>query len=76
MAMSLGGRSGSEFSAQDFVDLGATLDVPERATRRLMTELADRVDRWLPELDTLPFDRGRVSKLRRVIQHRRESLIK
>ncbi len=74
MAMSLGGRSGSEFSAQDFIDLGATLDVPERATRRLLIELADRVDRWLPELDALPFDRGRVSKLRRVIQHRRESL--
>ncbi len=74
MAMSIGRRSGSEFSAQDFVALGATLRVPERAVRRALTELADRVDRWLPGLDTLPFDRAQVSKLRRVIQHRRSRL--
>jgi serine/threonine-protein kinase HipA len=74
MAMSLGGRSGSEFSAHDFIALGTTLGVPERATRRALTELTDRADRWLPELDALPFDRGQVSKLRRVIQHRRRRL--
>jgi serine/threonine-protein kinase HipA len=75
MAMSIGGRSGADFSGQDFADLGATLGVPERATRRALAELVDRVDSWLPKLDTLPFDRGRVGKLRRVIQHRRERLI-
>lgn len=74
MAMSLGGRSGSEFSAHDFVDLGATLGVPERATRRALVELTDRADRWLHRLDALPFDRGQVSKLRRVILHRRSQL--
>jgi serine/threonine-protein kinase HipA len=74
MAMSLGGRSGADFGAKDFVALGATLGVPERATRRALTELTDRADRWLPDLDALPFDRGQVSKLRRVIQHRRRRL--
>lgn len=74
MAMSLAGRSGSDFGAKDFVGLGATLGVPERATRHALTELTDRADRWLPELDALPFDRGQVSKLRRVIQHRRSRL--
>jgi serine/threonine-protein kinase HipA len=76
MAMSLSGRSGSDFGAKDFINLGAALGVPERATRRTLTELADRADRWLPELDSLPFDRGQVSKLRRVIQHRRVRLAK
>lgn len=74
MAMSLAGRPGSDFGAKDFVGLGATLGVPERATRRALTELTDRADRWLPKLDALPFDRGQVSKLRRVIQHRRSRL--
>lgn len=76
MAMSIGGRSGSEFGVADFVSLGATLGVPERAVRRALTELVDRADRWLPGLDALPFDRGKVSKLRRVIEHRRSRLSK
>lgn len=76
MAMSLSGRSSSDFGAKDFVALGAAIGVPERATRSALTELADRVDRWLPKLDTMPFDRGQVSKLRRVIQHRRGRLVK
>jgi serine/threonine-protein kinase HipA len=76
VAMSLGGRTGSDFAAKDFIALGAALGIPERAIRRALTELADRADRWLPELDTLPFDRGQVSKLRRVIQHRRMRLSK
>jgi len=76
MAMSLGGRAGSDFRARDFVALGTALGVPERATRRALIDLTDRADRWLPELDALPFDRGQVSKLRRVIQHRRSRLTK
>jgi hypothetical protein len=75
MAMSIGGRSGSDFGANDLVRLGATLGVPERAVRRALTELADRADRWLPDLEMLPFDRGKVSTLRRVIQDRRGRLI-
>jgi serine/threonine-protein kinase HipA len=74
MAMSIGGRTGAEFSADDFVGLGTRLGVPERAVRRTLIELAERDDRWLPDLDSLPFDRGRVSKLRRVIKHRRDTL--
>ncbi|MGH8860621.1 MAG: hypothetical protein ACRDVG_05200 [Jatrophihabitantaceae bacterium] len=73
MAMSIGSRSGSDFGAADFVDLGAMFGVPERAVRRALIELADRADRWLSELDKLPFDRGKVDKLRRVIAHRRRS---
>lgn len=74
MAMSIGGRSGGDFGADDFVALGQTLGVPPRATGRALADLAERADRWLPDLDRLPFDRGKVSKLRRVIQHRRSRL--
>jgi serine/threonine-protein kinase HipA len=71
MAMSFGGRTRSDFSAADFVRLGEGLGIPERATRRSLAELADRTDRWLPDLGQLPFDRGQIAKLRRVIEHRR-----
>jgi hypothetical protein len=71
-----GNRSGSEFGVADFVELGATLRVPERAIRSALTELADRADRWLPDLDALPFGRGKLTKLRRVIEHRRSRLSK
>lgn len=74
MAMSLGGRSGAEFGAADFVELGQALGMPPRATIRALTDLAERADRWLPDLNQLPFDRGKVSKLRHVIQHRRKRL--
>jgi serine/threonine-protein kinase HipA len=74
MALSLGGRTGSDFGAADFVGLGEALGVPPRAVRRALTELAERADRWLPDLDQLPFDRGKVGKLRRVIEHRRSRL--
>jgi hypothetical protein len=30
--------------------------------------------RWLPNLDQLPFDRRQISKLRRVVGHRRQRL--
>lgn len=76
MAMSIGGRTAAEFGAEDFVGLGETLGVPSRAVRRALSELAERVERWLPDLDQLPFDRAKVSKLRRVIQHRRSRLTK
>jgi len=74
MALSLGGRSGGDFGGADFVTLGSHLGVPERATRRVLTETADRVGLWIGDLDELPFDRGRIAKLRRVITYRQGRL--
>lgn len=54
--------------------LGDGLRVPPRAVRRVVSELAERSDRWLSDRDQLPFDRAQVSKLRRVIEHRRSTL--
>jgi len=66
MALSIGGRSGGDFGATDFVKLGERLEVRERAVRSVLSDLAERVDLWLLELDILPFDRGKITKLRRV----------
>jgi serine/threonine-protein kinase HipA len=70
MAMSIAGRSGADFGAGDFVTLGSRLGMPERAVRRLLVELASRADPWLDSLGDLPFDRGQVTKLRRVAKYR------
>jgi serine/threonine-protein kinase HipA len=74
MALSIGGRSGGEFSITDFVALGAHVGVRERAVRSTVRELADRVDLWLDDLTELPFDEGQTRKLRRMILHRRDRL--
>jgi len=74
MALSIGDRSGGDFGLADFVALGGQVGVPERAVRRVLVDLADRVDSWLAELYSLPFDRGRISKLRRLIRYRRGRL--
>jgi serine/threonine-protein kinase HipA len=74
MALSINGRSGSDFDVDDFVALGAKLGVPDRAVRRSLADIAARADRWLPDLGELPFDRGQLAKLRRVISYRRRRL--
>ncbi|MFF0718872.1 type II toxin-antitoxin system HipA family toxin [Micromonospora sp. NPDC003816] len=74
MALSIGGRSGGDFRAADFVGLGKTLGVPERAVRRVLTGITERADAWLDELLSLPFDEGRLTKLGRVIRFRRGQL--
>jgi serine/threonine-protein kinase HipA len=72
MAMTINGRGGGDFGSKDFLGLGLDLNVPERAVRRTLTDLADRVELWVPDLGALPFDRGVIVKLRRVIEHRRK----
>jgi serine/threonine-protein kinase HipA len=72
MALWIGGRIGGDFGATDFVKLGDRLGVPERAVRRVLSDLAQRADLWLLDLDALPFDSGKIPKLRRVISYRRQ----
>ncbi|WP_166355741.1 type II toxin-antitoxin system HipA family toxin [Phytoactinopolyspora limicola] len=74
LAMPIGGRRDAGLPASSFVDLGRAVGVPERASRRLFAEIADRVDGWLPDLDQLPFDAGVIKKLRRVVERRRATL--
>ncbi len=74
MALAIGRKVGGDFGASDFLELGSRLGVPPRAVRSALTELTERAERWLPDLETLPFDRGRIAKLRRLITYRRGRL--
>lgn len=76
MALSLGGRRSGDYVGRDFVALGSALSLPEKATRKLVKDQAERVDAWLPLLEELPFDTGKVHKLGRVVRSRRERLFR
>lgn len=75
MALSLGGRRSGDYGGRDFVALGSALGLPEKATRKLVEDQAERVDAWLPLLEELPFDPGKVHKLGRVVSYRRDRLL-
>ena len=75
MALSIGGRRGGDFGAGDFIELGRRLGVPERAVRRQLAALVERSDLWLDDLGTLPFDKGKLVKFRRVVVHRSRRLV-
>jgi hypothetical protein len=69
-----GGRRDAGLPVTSFVDLGKAIGVPERAVRKVLADMADKSDLWLPDLDQLPFGAGVVKKLRRVIERRRATL--
>ena len=75
MALSLGGQRSGDYGGRDFVALGSALGLPEKATRKLVKDQAERVDAWLPLLEELPFDPGKVHKLGRVVSYRRDRLL-
>lgn len=70
MALSIGGRATGDVGAGNFIGLGRGLGVPERATRRLLTEVIDGSRMWRDDLDQLPFDVALTRKLGRVIDYR------
>jgi serine/threonine-protein kinase HipA len=69
-----GGRDGNLTGAR-FRALGSAIGLPEKAAARGVTETAKAADRWLHEIDELPFDKGVNCKLKRVIQHRQRLLL-
>lgn len=73
MAMSLHGKT-SDFGGSDFVSLGAQLQLPERAVRRIIEEIMDCVDLWLPNIDELPFTDALKAKYIRHTNYRRRRL--
>jgi hypothetical protein len=74
LAIPVAGPIDPDLGHADFVALGAALAVPAKAVLRVLGELTERVEVWLPRLSSLPFDRARITKLRRVIEHRRRRL--
>lgn len=74
LAMAIGGRRDAGLPAGAFIDLGRSLGVPERASRKVVCALVDGIDVWLPDVDRLPFSEGAVRKYRRVVDQRRRTL--
>lgn len=73
MAMSLRGKS-TDFGGKDFVFLGAQLGLPERAVRRIIKNIDCQVDRWLPNIQGLPFHDTVKEKFIRHTNYRRTRL--
>jgi serine/threonine-protein kinase HipA len=60
LAVSVGGKRDGNITGRRYVELGMSLGLPERAAQRVVTNVADQVEVWLPRIDTLPFDVGRI----------------
>lgn len=74
LALSIAGRRQENVTRGAFVSFGDSLGLPERAVTRAVDEICAAVDKWIDDVDTLPYDRGRVAKLRRAINFRRRQL--
>lgn len=74
MALSVNGRNRENIRRADFLALGIAVNLRKRAVERVLDDLCDAVPLWIGELDQLPFDRGRIRKLRRAIEYRRDRL--
>jgi serine/threonine-protein kinase HipA len=75
MALPIDGTIDDRIGLADFVALGEAAGVRARATERVVAELAERTEIWLPKLGELPFDDRTVHKLRRTIRYRRGRLL-
>ncbi|GAB2737010.1 type II toxin-antitoxin system HipA family toxin [Nocardioides pakistanensis] len=74
LALSVTGKRDGNITGSRYVALGVELGLPERAARRVVAEVARQVDGWVDRLDELPFDQGRVRKLRQVVRRRQRLL--
>lgn len=74
MALALNGRQREDIGRADFIALGAAVGLRARAVERVLDELCERVDLWIDDLTSLPFDDRRLHKLRRAVEYRRSRL--
>jgi serine/threonine-protein kinase HipA len=74
MALSINGKRRDDIGRRDFLELGAALELPERATSGVLDALAASVDRWIDDLDAVPFGERVVRKWKRAVQYRRRRL--
>lgn len=74
MALTINGRHREDIGRSDFIALGAAVGLRARAVERVVDEIRERVDLWIDELTTVPFDDRRLHKLRRAIEYRRSRL--
>lgn len=73
MAMTLNGKS-RDFGRDDFLHLGARLDLRERVVSRIIKDMTESVDLWLPNVDELPFTTVAKTKFVRHTNYRRSRI--
>ena len=74
MALPINDRTREDIGRRDFLALGAAVGLKPRAVARALDELCERVNGWVDGLAALPFDEGRLIKLRRSVEYRRGRL--
>ena len=73
-ALPLNDKIDERIGRDDFVALGERVGVRARATEKVLDDLVERVELWLPLLGELPFDERTTHKLRRAVEYRRDRL--
>ncbi len=74
MALPIHGRRDGHITGARFVALGAAIGLRERPAVRVLHTVARAADGWIDELDTLPFDKGKLHELKRVVMNRQQML--
>lgn len=74
MALHVNARDRENIRRRDFLALGEAVGLRARAVERALDELCERVALWIDGLENLPFDAGKLLKLRRAIEYRRHRL--
>jgi serine/threonine-protein kinase HipA len=74
LALSIRGRRGSDITRRVLEEFGASVGLAAVVTQKLLDDLCDRADGWISGLDALPYDEGRIRKLRKTVEFRRRML--
>lgn len=74
MALPIGGKSREDIGRADLITLASAWGVPQRAAAKVLDDLVDRADAWLPRLDESGFPQRTVAKWRRAVGYRRKRL--
>lgn len=75
MALPVGGKFREDIGRGDLMVLAAGWGLPDRASVKVLDEVAERVARWLPRLDESGFSERIVGKWRRAVAYRRARLV-
>lgn len=75
MALAIDGRRDGNITGSRFIALGEAIGLRERAARGVVHQIARSADQWMDDIDTLPFDPGKLTKLKRVVANRQKMLL-
>lgn len=76
MALSVAGRRDGNITGSRYIALGEAIGLPGKAARRTVEVVAGAADTWIDGLGGLPFDAGRIAKLRKVVLRRQRLLLR